>query len=125
MKFMLDSNVVIAIALATGETIRKRMSQRDEGDFVMSAITYAEVIHGSQRGKPPLIPELAKLVRAVPVVPFDADAARTYALLPFERASYDRLIAAHAIALDLMLITADERHFSQIPGLKVENWGEA
>ena len=122
MKFMLDSNVVIAISLAAGEVARRKMAEHDEGDFVISAIAYAEVMHGSVRGKPPVEEALQKFIEEVPVVPFDAEAAKTYATLPFHRASYDRLIAAHALSLGLTLITDNEKHFASIPDLAVENW---
>ncbi len=122
MKFMLDSNVVIALALAIGDSIRLRMASHDEGDFVMSAITYAEVLHRSQRGKPPAIPELRTFVEEVPVVAFDEPAAALYAQLPFRRASFDQLIAAHALSLRLTLVTDNQKHFQGIPGLKTENW---
>lgn len=122
MKFMLDSNVVIAVALAAGESIRRRMAEHDEGDFVISAVAYSEVIHGSVRGKPPAIAALQGFVDEVPVVPFDVSAATTYATLPFRRASYDQLIAAHAMSLGLTLVTDNGRHFAGIPELVVENW---
>ena len=122
MKYMLDSNIVVAIALAAGEAVRKRMAERDEGDFAISAIAYAEVIYGSVRGKPPELDRLEGFIEEVPILPFDAGAARAYATLPFKRASYDRLIAAHALSLDLTMVTDNERHFADVPGLKVENW---
>lgn len=124
MRFMLDSNVVIAVALATGAAVRQRMAQYDEGDFVMSSVAFAEVIHGSNQGKPPAIERLQALVEEVPVLPFDEPAARAYATIPFKRASYDRLIAAHALSLGLTVITGNTRHFADVPGLKVENWME-
>jgi len=34
----------------------------------------------------------------------------------------DTLIASHALSLDLTLITNNEKEFSRIPGLKIENW---
>jgi tRNA(fMet)-specific endonuclease VapC len=34
----------------------------------------------------------------------------------------DLLIAAHALALDAVLVTANEDEFSRVPGLKIENW---
>ena len=37
----------------------------------------------------------------------------------------DLLIAAHALALDSTLVTANEREFRRVPGLKVENWAVA
>lgn len=122
MKFMLDSNVVVAVSLAGGQAIRQRMSEHDDGDFVISAVSYAEVIHGSERGKPPPLIELETFVEEVPVLPFDHLAARAYARISFKRASYDRLIAAHALSLGLTVVTDNEKHFADVPGLKVENW---
>ena len=57
-----------------------------------------------------------------PVVPFDQAAAQIYARLPFRRHRFDRLIAAHALALDVTLVTANERDFRDIAALRVENW---
>lgn len=122
MKFMLDSNVVVAVSLAGGESVRQRMSEHDAGDFVISVISYAEVIHGSERGKPPPLAELEIFVEEIPVMPFDEKAARAYAAISFKRASYDRLIAAHALSLGLTVVTDNEGDFADVPGLKVENW---
>jgi len=119
---MLDSNVVIAIGLAAGEDVRRRMAEHDEGDFVISAVSYAEVLHGSMRDKPPALERLEALVEEAPVLPFDDAAARAYAKLSFKRASYDRLIAAHALSLGLTVVTENDKHFADVPGLKVENW---
>lgn len=63
-----------------------------------------------------------KLFTLVAVLPFDRLAAESYVKLPFKRGSYDRLIGAHALSLGLTLVTANERHFKDIPGLNVENW---
>ena len=65
MRFMLDSNVVIAVALAAGENIRRRMAEHDQNDFAISSITYAEVLHGSVRGKPPVEEALQALVEEI------------------------------------------------------------
>lgn len=122
MKFMLDSNVVIAVALAAGDSVRRRMAEHDEGDFVISAVAYAEVVHGSVRGKPPELTQLQTFIEEVPVLPFDDRAARAYATIPFKRASYDSLIAAHALSIGAVVITNNEGDFADVPGLKVENW---
>jgi tRNA(fMet)-specific endonuclease VapC len=122
MKYMLDSNIVIAVSLANGAAIRQRMAEHDDGDFVISSIGYAEVVHGSVRGKPPSFVGLESLIEEVPVLPFDYAAARAYATIPFKRASYDHLIAAHALSLGLTLVTDNVKHFADVPGLKVENW---
>jgi len=70
----------------------------------------------------PPLKVLEAFIRDVPPVPFDTAAARQYAELHFRRGSFDRLIAAHALALDLTLITNNERDFADIPDLRVENW---
>ena len=122
MKFLLDSNILIRVALAAGTRVRQRMAEHDEDDFVTSAVAYSEVVHGSVRGKPPAFTELEILVSKVPVLPFDYLAARAYATLPFRRASYDHLIAAHALSRGLTVITDNEKHFAGLPSLKCENW---
>lgn len=122
MKFMLDSNVVIAVSLAAGEAVRQRMAEYDDGDFVISSVAYAEVVHGSVRDKPPPMDKLQAFIEEVPILPFDERAAHAYATIPFKRASYDRLIAAHALSLGLTVITDNEKHFADVPGLRVENW---
>jgi tRNA(fMet)-specific endonuclease VapC len=65
---------------------------------------------------------LGPFLAEVLVLSFDSEAARIYATIPFRRASYDRLIAAHALALGLTVITGNVKHFADVPGLKVENW---
>jgi tRNA(fMet)-specific endonuclease VapC len=122
MRFMFDSNIVIAVALASGDALRRRMAHHDADDFVISSVVYAEVAHGSVRGKPPSFVGLQALIEEVPVLPFDELAARAYATIPFRRASYDRLIAAHALSLGLTVVTDNEADFADVPGLRVENW---
>lgn len=122
MKFLLDSNILIAVALASGDDVRQRMASLDEGDVVTSAVAYAEVVHGSVRGTPPALAHLQALVEEVLVLPFGDMAARAYATLSFRRASYDRLIAAHALSLGLTLVADNQQHFTDVPGLKVEKW---
>ena len=122
MRFLLDSNILIAVALATETAARQRLADVDEGDAVTSAIAYAEVYYGSRRGKPPPLANLSALIEEVAVLPFDLAAASVYADLKFKRGGYDRLIAAHALALGLTVATANVADFADIPGLAVEDW---
>jgi tRNA(fMet)-specific endonuclease VapC len=122
MKYLLDSNVLITLALDADEAVMVRASECDAEDMVTSAVAFAEVAHGSERGKPPPLDRLAILAEEIPVLAFDESAARAYAAIPFKRASYDRLIAAHALSLGLIVVTHNEKHFADVPGLAVENW---
>lgn len=122
MRYLLDTNILIVVALAAEDAARRRLADLNEGDAVTSAVAYAEVLYGSRRGKPPPVDLLATLIEEVAVMPFDHAAASIYADLPFKRASYDRLIAAHALALGLTVATANVADFADVPGLMVEDW---
>ena len=122
MKYLLDSNILIALGLDANDAVMAKAAACDAGDIVTSAVAFAEVVHGSERGKPPPLDRLAVLAEEIPVLPFDEPAARAYASIAFKRASYDRLIAAHALALGLTVITDNVQHFADVPGLVVENW---
>ncbi|MHA6722938.1 PIN domain-containing protein [Sphingomonas sp. RS2018] len=122
MKYLFDTNVVIMSLGNMSERLARRAAECDEGDIVTSSIAFAELCYGSFQDRPPLMDELKAFVEEVPVLDFDRNAAMAYATLPFRRASFDRLIAAHALALDLTLVTNNMRDFADIPGLRVENW---
>ncbi len=123
MRFMLDANMLILL-LDLNEPVIRRASECFEGDLCLSAIVYAEVVRGTVVGKAPPQQLLDDAVAAMPVVPFDQAAAQIYARLPFRRHRFDRLIAAHALALDVTLVTANHRDFVDVPGLRLENWTE-
>lgn len=122
MKYLLDSNIIIALVMNANEGVVGRAAACDEGEIVTSAIAYAEVAYGSHRDRPPAFDQLQAFVEEVPVLDFDYKAAMTYAALPFRRASYDRLIAAHALSHGLTLVTRNVRDFADVPGLEIENW---
>lgn len=124
MRYMLDANAFILL-LVGHEAVAGRAAERSEGELVVSAIAFGEVAHGSAAGKPPPPDVLERAIKAIPVLAFDTRAAREYARLPFRRGSFDRLIAAHAIAADAILVTADLTDFADIAGLRVENWADA
>ena len=67
------------------------------------------------------------LLRAIPVLPFDAAAAEAYGRIVAQCGwtrgrDYDRMIAAHAISTGTILVTDNEADFRDIPGLSMENW---
>lgn len=122
MKYLLDTNVIIALTVDGDERVVSRAAACDVGDIVTSAIALAEVAFGTERGDPPTMDLLRSFVEEVPVLDFDYKAALAYASLPFKRAGFDRLIAAHALSHDLTVVTRNEKDFVDVPGLKVENW---
>lgn len=122
IRFLLDSNIAVYALDGSSERLRIRMTACELGEIAMSVISFAEVALGTHEGKPPSPVVLDAFVKAVPLVPFDEAAAREYAKLPFKRARFDRLLAAHALAMDAIVVTNNEADFADVPGLKVENW---
>jgi len=98
----------------------ERIEDSDRGLIATSAVAFGEVMIGAVRRD--AVREALRLFRAVPVLPFDEQAGVAYSKLPFKRGSFDRLIAAHALALGLTLVTNNERDFMDIPHLRVANW---
>jgi tRNA(fMet)-specific endonuclease VapC len=125
VKYLLDANIVILALSGMGEPLLRRLAECEEGDVVTSSIAYAEVALGSARGKPPPPETLRAFVEEVAVLSFDFKAAQTYAELPFRRASFDRLIAAHALSEELTLVTDNVRHYADVERLCVENWTQS
>ncbi len=102
--------------------LRERMMACEPGEIAISAISYAEVAYGTYVGKPPSQDLLDAFIAVVPLVPFDQPAAKAYAQLPFKRARFDRLLAAHALSIGATVVTSNEADFADVAGLKVENW---
>ncbi|WP_174291390.1 type II toxin-antitoxin system VapC family toxin [Sphingomonas bacterium] len=117
--FLLDSNICIYILEGRLPWLRRRVEEFEPGLLVTSAIVFGEVMIGASKREATV--EARRFFEVVPVLPFDERAGLAYARLPFKRGLY-HLIAAHALALDLTLVTNNERDFGDIAGLRVENW---
>ena len=119
-KYLVDANLCINVLDGVSADAAKRFNECDLGEVVTSAIVYAEVMIGAeQRDR---VDQALAFFAQVPVLPFDEASGRLYSRLPFKRGSYDRLIAAQALALGLTLVTNNEADFLAVPGLRVENW---
>lgn len=120
--YLIDSNIVIYILQDGHCHAARRLQDCTVGSAVTSAIVYGEVMRGIIRREPERAAMASRFFDVVTVLPYDRHAASAYAELPFKRGSFDRLIAAHAMALDITLVTNNEGDFADIPGLRVENW---
>lgn len=129
-KYMLDTNICIYLMKHQPPEVRKRFEQCFVGDVVISAITLAELEFGvacSGESRSSNQDTLDSFLEDILVAPFEAKAALTYGPL---RAAYpernknalDKLIASHALALNVTLVTNNESDFLYFDGLRVENW---
>ena len=118
---MLDANICIYVLEGGPTSLRRKIENEDPGAIITSSIAYAEVMRGVM-GDADKEAAAAKFFAVIQPLPFGRQEGLAYAALPFRRAGFDRLIAAHALALDLALITNDQRDFTDVPGLRIENW---
>jgi tRNA(fMet)-specific endonuclease VapC len=128
-RYMLDTNMCIYLMKNQPKQVAERFAACFVGDVVMSAITYAELDYGvtASVNQARERQHLAALIEDIPVAAFDRAAASAYG--PIRAATrerrkdhLDKLIAAHAVALDVVLVTNNERDFTCYPGLRIENW---
>lgn len=122
ISYLIDANCAVYAMNGNSPKLRERMLACNPGDLAISVISYAEVAYGTYVGKPPTPSVLEAFIKAIPLLPFDEAAARKYAQLPFKRARFDRLLAAHALSIGAVVVTNNEVDFADVPGLKVENW---
>ncbi len=122
IKYLIDANCAVYAMDQGHELLKARISDCDAGSMAISAVSYAEVAYGTYTGKPPAPEVLEAFLEAIPLLAFDEAAAREYAKLPFRRARFDRLLAAHALSIGAIVVTNNEADFADVPGLLVENW---
>ncbi|AIC31494.1 PIN domain-containing protein [Rhizobium sp. H4] len=127
--YMLDTNMCIYLMKEQPPQVARRFAQCRVGDVVMSAITFAELEYGvsASTNAEKERANLEFLIEAIPVAPFDANAARAYGPVRFatrerKKDHLDKLIAAHALSIDAVLVTNNVRDFSVYEGLPIENW---
>jgi len=129
-RYLLDTNTCIAVMRGNPGAVQ-RMAAVGPGDFAVSTITGYELFTGVAKCARPAREraEVDLLLSTVSQVPFETttskEAARIRALLESQGQTigpYDLLLAGQALAAALILVTANTKEFSRVPGLTLENW---
>lgn len=128
--YLLDTNIVSDLIRNPSGVIHDRIARIGEESVCVSIVVAAELRFGARkRNSIKHTERVEAILECIPVLPFEAPADLHYAdIRSFLEASgdpigpNDLLIAAHARALDLTLVTANSTEFSRVPGLRVENW---
>jgi tRNA(fMet)-specific endonuclease VapC len=130
MRYLLDTNVISALIKHPNGGAAKRVAAVTAGELGTSIIVSAELKFGYIKQSSKRLEALIEgLLAGFEIAPWEAPADLAYARLRtlLERkgrpiGQNDMLIAAHALALNVVLVTDNDREFSRVPGLKVENW---
>ena len=131
MKFLLDTNICIYIIKQKPREVLQKFNTYRVGDIGVSSITVAELEFGVQKSQFPARNQqaLTQFLLPLKIVDFDRAAAIVYGNIraKLEKqgtpiGSLDTLIAAHAVSLDVTLITNNVKEFNRISNLQLENW---
>lgn len=131
MKFLLDTNICIYIIKQKPLEVLHKFNTYQVGDIGISSITVAELEFGVQKSQYPAKDQqaLTQFLLPLEIVNFDHAAATIYGDIQarLEKqgtpiGSLDTLIAAHALSLQVILLTNNIKEFSRVPNLKSENW---
>lgn len=125
--FLLDTNAISHVARFPEGGVGKKLAEVDPDLIVTSVVVAAEILFGLEN-KPgqKSAARAADFLGVITVLPLDTNVAATYAKVRVEMDKQqlgpnDLFIAAHALSLDATLVT-DDKAFSRVPGLKIENW---
>lgn len=129
MRYLLDSDTCI-FALRDNLNVMQKLIQLPSHQWGISSLTAFELERGVARGlRTDVAEQTENFIRAAQVVEFGRAQAKHAAEIEHRlvRAGksagvVDVLIAAHAVSLDLTLVTNNTKHFEYVPGLKLENW---
>jgi tRNA(fMet)-specific endonuclease VapC len=133
MRYLLDTNTLIYIINKRPRhtAVLERFSREEPQDLCVSAITLAELRYGIAKSKRSEANRRAfvSALETLRIAPFDADAAERYGMVRAELEAsgrpigpLDMLIAAHALSLGVTLVTNNQREFSRVHRLRLENW---
>lgn len=131
IRFLLDTDICVELIRGRAPAVLARLRRRKIGSIGISAITLGELRYGVARSSDPArnLIALAHFCAPLEICPFDHEAASAYGAVRAQLARegapigpLDTLIAAHAAALKVALVTNNEREFRRVPGLRVENW---
>jgi tRNA(fMet)-specific endonuclease VapC len=129
-RYMLDTNIISDLVKQPQGVVAQAIAEMGEDAVFTSIIVAGELRYGiAKKGSEKLAAQVEAILAALEIAPLDEPVDEFYAQIRNQLAQAgtpigpnDLLIAAHALALDAILVTANEAEFSRVTGLRVENW---
>jgi len=129
--YMLDTDICIYIIKRKPAGVIKRLMKSRISQIGISSITLSELEYGVAKSSKPEQNQiaLAQFLAPMEILSYGDEAALQYGRLRafLEKqgtpiGSLDMLIAAHALSIDCILVTNNEKEFGRVPNLKINNW---
>ena len=128
---MLDTNICIYLIKHKPPQVFEKLQEHNPDEICISAITYAELVHGVEKSKAVERNRLALtiLLSNIEILDFDMKAAEEYGRIRADLekkgtpiGSLDMMIAGHAKSLGYTVVTNNVGEFKRVEGLQHENW---
>ena len=128
-QYMLDTDSV-SFALRGEGNVASRIVSHKPSELCISSVTLAELRFGADKRKSKKLHRLIDtFTESITPLAFDADAAAHFGRLAAALAlkgtpigGFDAMIAGHALAQKVVLVTNNAKHFGRVTGLRCENW---
>lgn len=130
--YLLDTDITI-YCLKGNEMVRQNLRSHINDPIQISSVTLMELYYGafkSQKVESNLA-KVRKIENSLEIIPVNQDQVEIFGMLKVKLESagtplddFDLILAATALSHNLILVTNNERHFSRIEGLKIENWSK-
>jgi tRNA(fMet)-specific endonuclease VapC len=129
-RYLLDTNIVSDLVRNPAGRVAGRISTIGEASIYTSVVVAAELRYGAaKKGSRRLSRQLEAILETLQILPLEVPVDNVYAALRVNLekkgtiiGANDLLIAAHTMALGYTLVTNNEREFSRVASLTIENW---
>jgi len=130
LKYMLDTNIIIYTMKNRPEAVKAAFVAH-YGQVCISTVTLMELVYGAEKSAKPEhnLKEIEGLIARLDVLPYDDSAAIHSGQIRAELAKcgkpigpYDQMIAGHARATGLTLVSNNTNEFKRVEGLRLDNW---
>ena len=131
LRYLLDTDICIYIGRNRPRRVRKHFERIREGEAAVSVITFGELLYGAAKSAKRIeaLRDLDDLKRVLHVLPLEEEVAGAYGVIRAQLETRGKLIgnndlwiAAHSLSARLILVTNNEKEFSRVEGLKIQNW---
>ena len=130
LKYLLDTNTVIYTIKNRPQEVRQ-IFKRHANQMAISAITLGELVYGAEKSTQPErnLSDIEGMTARLEILSFGEAAAIHFGQVRAELTKagtpigpYDQMIAGHARATGLILVTNNTKEFIRVSGLRLENW---
>jgi tRNA(fMet)-specific endonuclease VapC len=130
MRYLLDTNILSSLIRDPQGRIAERIKVVGEQAICTSIVVAAELRYGAaKKASPRLTEQVEAVLGVIEILPLELPADEIYGSIRTQLelagtpiGGNDLIIAAHAITLDLTLVSDNEGEFTRVAGLRIENW---